>query len=383
MRRKEKNSRFKTRRGKLSVIAGILTLAVAVVIVYIFVKGGGKLDLSVLEDIHIGDGAQPSNLFALDADRSEVIAVLDDGFCTAGKLGVTLLDKAGVELHRDTVPMKKAAVKSAGEYAVVYDIGGRTILVYDTSGMETRITASGEIVDASINEEGWFTVCAQEGGGFKGTCSVYNKEGEKVFYFDSSTGYLISAELTKNSKSVYIMTLTPEGSRILFYNLSSDEEQWSRSLPNEVVFEMKLTQKNGVLAISDKAVTALSHAGEQEKILDFEGRYVGGYSVGNNRTIAVMLLDYAVGTKGRLVTLADDGKILGTIDVDRRLKDILSAGRYIYVLWAGGFEIYDTKLTEVLQEGESASAEAFITRDGKETYLIDGNEAVRIDTGLK
>ena len=383
MGKKEKTKRFKTRRGKLSAIAGIVTLAVAIVIVYIFVKGGGKLDLSVIRDLRIGDSTRPADTFALNSDRSEVAAALDDGFFTAGKLGVTVLDKAGEALHRDTVPMKNAAVKAAGEYAVAYDIGGRTALVYDLNGMTARINAGGEIVDASVNADGWFTVCAQEGGGFKGKCSVYNREGETVFYFDSSTGYLLSAAITDDCKSLYVMTLTPTGSRLLFFNLNSNEEQWELSLPGEVALEIKGAQKDGLWVISDKALTAVSREGGQNKIFGFDGRHIGGYSLERGEPIALMLLSYGVGTKGQIITLRETGEVLGTMDTNRRLKDILSAGKYVYVLWADGFEIYGTELKEVLETGESANAGAIVARGAREVYIVDGGEAVRIDGGLQ
>ena len=383
MVKKKKDSRFKTRRGRLSIIAGLVTLAVAIVIVYIFVKGGGKLDLSVIRDLGIGDSSRPADAFVLDADRSEVVGVCDNGFCAVGKLGVTILDKAGEEQYRDTVPMKRASVKTAGKYAAVYDIGGKTALICNSSGVTARISADGEIVDASINEAGWFTVCAQEGGGYKGSCSVYNDAGEKVFRFDSSEGYLISAHLTDDSKSVYILTLTSAGSRIVLFNLNSEEEQWSVLIAGEVVFELKGARSDGIRAISDKSLTAISRSGEQNKIFDFDGKNIGGYSIQSGQPIALLLLDYGVGTKGRLITLTESGEILGTMDTDRRLKDIYSAGKHVYVLWADVYEVYNTKLTETLETGGSGSARAIIARDSKETYLVDGNEAIRIDSNIK
>ena len=128
------------------------------------------------------------------------------------------------------------------------------------------ITASGKIISACLNEDGWLALCTQESG-YKGLVTVYNAKGGEEYYWHSAGGYTLSAEVSSNNRELAVLTLTDEGSRIVFFELDNTEEKSSLTFPETLVTEISYIKSDSVLAVSEDMLSVVYNDGTSETLV--------------------------------------------------------------------------------------------------------------------
>ena len=340
------NPKIKTR--KLMILLLLIVAFIAITAAAIFlIFGSGSSWLTGL----FSSRTPPitANEFNFDVGRERSFVHMEGSIAAAGTLGIQVLDAGGRETLRDSFRMSHPAIISSAGRSIAFDIGGSSIRVFNTGQITSSIEIEGTIVSASINRNGWFCVVTQEGGGLRGTASVYNNLGVVVFRVNLGSGFVLSAQLSQDNKNLAVLNLTDTGSRINFYH-GIDEDKY----PDQVfdfygglIIDIMYMSNGDILAVSTDSLFLVNRSAEGKTLYSFADNRLGGYSRYND-FIALHLYDHGIGHRGRLVTLHSDGTILGETVTDREVISMSTADKALIVLKNDGLVLYNDSLEELI-----------------------------------
>ena len=348
----------KRKRGKrrlIGIAGSFLSLIVLIYIAVMLISGRQSELFRFINSSSDRTAIVMADEYHFDVGRNRVFADLDGAVAAAGTLGIQVLDAGGSETLRDSFRMTEPVIKALEGRAVTFDIGGTDLRVFNDTGIIASIEAEGVVVSASINRNGWTAVCSQrEAGTLKGVVAVYNSSGKLAYRVNMVTGYVLSAALSPDNKSLAILNLTDAGSRITFYNLDSEDAVRVYEMPGRLLLDIRYLTDGNVLAISTESLLVVDKNNEGGLYYLFTDRRLGGFVLDGD-FITLYLLDYGVGHRGRLVTIGEDGSILGEIETDREIISLSSNDGILSVLRSDGLVFYDTTLVELQTSANSAS----------------------------
>ena len=348
----------KPKKKRLRLVGAIFSLISLAVLTYVLIIliSGEKLDFSRITGLFRSRTPEVSvDEFYFDVGHDRVFADLGEALAAAGSLGIQVLDKSGAETLRDSFRMSAPAISVSSGHALAYDIGGISLRVFGASKVTASIEATGDIVSAAINKNGWFCVCTQESGAFKSFVTVYDGKSREVYKVSLSSGYALSAEVSPDNKRMAVLSLTEAGGRISFYDLSRDGEAGSYELPGGLMLDMRYLSGDKVLAVTMDALITVGTDGTASQLFNYSGRRLGGYDL-SDEFLTLHLLDYGVGYQGRLITLSTGGKLLGEYPTDSGIISMSSSGGYLSVLRNDGLFFFDKEFGEYPPIAESPSA---------------------------
>ena len=380
----------KMKRGRRRLIRFVCSLLSIVVLTYIAVTliSGRSLELfSIFGNNSDRRQVEMADEYYFDVGRNRVFADLGGSPVAAGTLGVQVLDAGGDEVFRDSFRMSYPAISALGGRAVVFDISGTSLRVLSKTEIIVSLETGGPIVSASINQNGWIAVCTQETVGSKGLVTVYNNEGRAEYKVNFARGYVLSAQLSPDNRSIVILNLTDDGSRFSFYNLSSEEVERVFDLPGVLILDMRYLASGEVRAISKDALMIVGNNNASAEIYRFDGRFLGGYSL-DGGFLVLHLLDYNVGHSGCLVTIGEDGSLLGEMETDKEIVSMSVGGGYLAILHNDGIVFYSADLEELpmVEESAFAAGTAKVLAIGEGAALAAGDHSAmvfRIDYSIE
>jgi len=299
------------------------------------------------------------NEFNFDVGRDRVFAHANGSIAAVGSLGIQVLSPDGRETLRDSFRTSRPAIIEAGGVFLAFDIGGSAIRVFNASQILSSIETEGSIVSASINNSSWFCVVTQEQTGFKSEVMVYNSIGLMVYRVSLWSGYVLTAHLSPDNKSLAILNLTDTGSRITFYHgIDSDKNpDYLYELADGLIIDMKYLSNTEILAISTDSLFLVDRSGNSKTVYTYPDKRLGGYIL-NDSFGALHLYDYNIGFSGQLVTVSFDGTILGEVVLEREIISMSSANNSLIIFRSDGLTFFDEKLEEFPVYGEHLSASA-------------------------
>ena len=292
--------------------------------------------------------------YQFDVGRGRAFADLGGYVAAAGTLGIQVLDAGGNETLKEPFRMSTPAIGVRDERAIAFDIGGTAVRVFSFSDVVAAIETEGAIISASINRNGWFCVCTQEGGGYKGLVTVYNNRGASVYRAFLESGYVLSAELSPDNRFLAVLNLPNEGSRVTFYRLNSLSPDSVFDLQGGLIIDMLFISNSELVAVSTDALLVIDRGGKGRELFGFSGGILSGYSIDGD-FFAVHLLDYGVGFRGSIVTLDVSGGVLGEVVTDREVISLSAGGGYLAVLRSDGLVFFSAELEEFPPLGRPGS----------------------------
>jgi len=295
---------------------------------------------------------------SFDVGRARMFAHTNGSVAAAGTLGVQVFNTEGNETLRDSFRMTQPAVTVFGNRFMVYDIGGTSVRVFTGSQILSSFETDGTIVSASGNQNGWFCVVTQRGGGIRGTVTVYNNNGARVFEVDFRTGFVLTAEISPDNKNLAILNFTDTVSRVTFYKNIDTEDEPSHvfDLTSGLIIDISYLPAGDLLVISTDLLFFIDEDGVAEALYPYHDKRLGSYTRDEN-FIALHIYDYGIGHRGRIVTLTSSGNILGESATEREVISMSAFNDSLVILKNDGIVFYSDELEEFsLHSGSPAVA---------------------------
>jgi hypothetical protein len=366
----------KPRKNKRKYISVTFSLAILVLIAYIvisFISGQGFGFGCITDMFTSTDPVEIGDEFFFNIGRRSVFADLDNAVAAVGTQGIQVHSYDGTEAHRTTLSMQNPAISAQNGRAIAFDIGGVEARIFNSYEMLSSIStsvpivhrtdsgeavsASGPIVSAYINQNGWFTITTQGSEGYRGLTDVYNSDGNLIFGVRISSGYILSAILSPDNKSLAVLNLTEDGSRITFYHgLNSGTPDGVYEIHNKLIIEIEYLSDGNLLAVTTDGIISINPISMTGwEFFSFSGSRLGGYEISDN-FIALHLLDFGIGHRGRLLIIDLFGNLFGEIITERELVSMSFLSNFLTVMLSDGLSFYDRGLTPIPLLTQSPSA---------------------------
>lgn len=297
---------------------------------------------------------QSQDDFPHNAQANSLFLGVENNLLISTQTQVQLLSPTGSARVKETVDMDSPALNAAGEYAVVYDVGGQQLKAIGGEKLlhELELPTEESLLCATINDKGWVAVTSKVSG-YKAVVTVYNPDFESVLAIRLSSRYISEAVVTPDCRGVYLISPGQEGgafeNTLLYYTFSSREEPTKEvSLGSNVVLSILSGDKCWILG--DDSLLILDSSGVITTSYDYEGQYLKMGTLQGNDYAALFLSRSASGSAGNLVTVNDDGEEIGRLPLEGQTLAMAAQGNDIAVLTTSDIITTNKKLEKYRAE---------------------------------
>lgn len=282
--------------------------------------------------------------FPHNAQSSSLFLGLGNNLLISTSSQIQVYSPSGAAKLKETVSMTAPALNSAGDYAVVYDVGGQHLAVVKDDVLLHSLDLPTEetILCATVNSSGWVAVTSKISG-YKGVVTVYDTSMEAVQSIRLSSRYISDAVVTPDCRGVYLISpgqLSGGFENTLLYYTFSSREYATRevSLGSNVVLSILSDGKCWILG--DQSLMILDSSGVIEDSYDYDSQYLKLGTLQGNGYATLFLSRSASGSSGTLVTVDSNGKEIGTLHIQGQALALAARGQDIALLTTG--DIYTT-----------------------------------------
>ena len=292
--------------------------------------------------------------FAHNAQANSLFLGMDDNLLICTQSQIQVFSPSGTLQMKESVSMTSPALNAAGDYAVVYDVGGQQLKVVAKDHLENELTLPSEesLLCATVNDKGWVAVTSKVSG-YKAVVTVYNPDFEAVLTIRLSSRYISDAVVTPDCRGVYLVSPgQAEGTfenTLLYYTFSSREEPTREvSLGSNVVLSILSSGKCWILG--DQSLLILDSSGVITASYDYEGQYLKMGSLQGDDFAALLLSRSSSGSAGTLVTVDDNGKEYDRLEVEGQAMALAARGHDVALLTTGDIITAGRKLDKYIAE---------------------------------
>ena len=319
--------------------------------------------------------------FSFDADNLNAYADFHGGLAVAGITGVATYDDDGRSNAQVQSPMTTPQVCVGKELALAYDAGGYCARAVNKKGQTVlELDTERPVLDADITEEDWFCISAAERG-YKSVLRVYRPDGSLQYRWMSASQYLPVCALSSDGSYLAAVGLgQSEGSftsEVLFFNVGSSEEaEQTISLGNELIYDLVFLSDNVVCAVGEHTARFFQVGGSMGSF-DYANWYLEDFCVDGNGFLTLVLNKHKAGSRGTVVTVGQDGKMLGELENDEQVISCSAAGNYVAVLTANELTIFDKSMNVYAKTANNhACTDVLMREDGSAVLIGNGQGSV-------
>lgn len=346
-------SKLQTLKTSLTRRQRVILLIIAAVILF------GLLAVTVFRDnattaLRRLTYAEGKDDFSHNAQFNSLFLGVDDNLLVCTQTQIQVFSPTGTVDLKESVNMTSPALNTAGEYTVVYDVGGQQLKVIQGEKLVNKLELPAEesLICATVNEKGWVAVTSKVSG-YKAVVTVYNPSFESVLAIRLSSRYISDAVVTPDCRGVYLISPGQAGgafeNTLLYYTFSSREEPTKTlSLGSNVVLSILSSGKCWILG--DQSLLILDSSGVITARYDYEGQYLKMGSLQGDDFAALLLSRSSSGSAGTLVTVDNNGKEYGRLTLEGQTSALAAQGHDVAVLTTGEIITSDRKLNKYRSE---------------------------------
>ena len=317
--------------------AVLLFLLVVVVIGFTFFKNELTYDnfRYIMRYVNFNLSYDYSDTNTLDyaADEGTVYGYLKGDLALLSPKGFRTYDFSGSELMSVKTSMPNPCLKTAGKYALCYDVTGTALELYNPySNVEKKEFDYG-IKDAEVRSDGTYAV-ATAGKYMRSKVVVHGGKGE--FTYETRDKEVIAVSLPEDSEKINFIALSAENGEFRFmlmsYNTSEKTPVVEREFTGE--FPLKLySTKDMMCILTDRALHFVDYNGKTvKKYQHISDSLSGFYQSGSY--IAVTYTKN-ISNNGTMRIFKDDGTEIRTEKFEDGIIGFSSYGNKIYALEKG------------------------------------------------
>lgn len=338
-------------KAKINISNKTLTAVICILAAICLVAGGIYIDtfhgsgmfksflsnFGKTETSRTGENISKESM-AVDISSKATMAVFGEEFLLCTKDGVKYYAAMGDQKWSDTFNMTSPAMVQEGNYIAVGDMGGKTVRVYDRSGILYVLQAEGSPVQFALNESGYLSLITKNNDAYR--VRIYNPKGTllKERVEESSGVYPLCSDVSDDSRAFAVSYLdttdiSPIGRVVFFYIDAEESAEHTDSMfagveKTDEIIPVISYRKGGMLAaISDVNVYGIGADGAEQWSYPLENT-IDQAALGNKEYIVLALGD----------SVADkDGREKGTVcwlDVNGKEKTSYETGESVTYLLA-------------------------------------------------
>lgn len=326
--------------------------------------------------------------FSHNAQSNSLFLGVDNNLLVCTQTQIQVFSPTGTVELKESVSMTSPVLNNAGEFTVVYDVGGQQLRVIQGEKLVNKLELPTEesLICATVNDKGWVAVTSKVSG-YKAVVNVYNPSFESVLSIRLSSRYISDAVVTPDCRGVYLISPgQADGSfenTLLYYTFSSREEPTKTiSLGSNVVLSILSGGKCWILG--DERLLVLDSSGVITASYDYEGQYLKMASLQGDDFAALFLSRSSSGSAGALVTVDDNGKELGRLVVEGQISALAAQGSDVAILTTGELITADRKLNKYRAEpNQRGIRNIAVYEDGSVALVSSATVSLYFPSGQK
>lgn len=212
----------------------------------------------------------------LAADKSVMIPVQNSAnmeFVSCGdylvgldKTTINFFGKKGQAVHTGTVQLSTPVLRTAGNYILAVDRGGKKVYLYDGTKEVFCIDADNSIICADVSENG-DVVLVCEKDFYKGCVVVYNKRGELVYVWNSGSDRIMDADISGQSRQLAVVTMSLDNneitSNVLWCDIGKEKTETVAQYKGTLVYDAEFSG-NMLFVAGDDKIAGIGASGKAE-----------------------------------------------------------------------------------------------------------------------
>lgn len=178
------------------------------------------------------------------------------------------IDKSGNELWSISIAMSNPKVKKSDNDLLVYDLGGRDVMVINGKTVKWSKKIGNNIINADISKSGHVSVI-HELKGYKGAVVVFNLQGNEFFTRSYADNFVFKAAVSPGGKYVVVNSLDTSGAQassfIEFMDMLGTKLA-GRVLEEEKVFPLiQFIREDILAAVNESSIICFDRSSKEQK----------------------------------------------------------------------------------------------------------------------
>lgn len=309
------------------------------------------------------------NTLSYVADEGTVYGYLKGDLAMLSPKGFRTYDFSGSELIYEKKSMPNPCLKTAGKYALCFDVAGTDLELYNSySSIEGKQFEYG-IKDACVRSDGSYAV-ATAGKHIRSKVVVYEDDGE--FSYETRDKEVVAVSLPDESDKVNFIALTVENGDFRFVLMSYNTRNKTPVVEREFIgeFPLKLySTKDNMCILTDKALHFVDYNGKTVKKYEHDSDSLSGFY--NSADYVALTYTRSITANGTMRIFSVDGKEIKTESFENNISSFSAYGNKIYALEKGILHIaqVDPKTNTINSDSVKK-----VTVDGQYTDVFASSE---------
>ncbi len=170
--------------------------------------------------------------------------------------------------------MKEPVYLTSDKTVLAYDIGGKTAMLFDESGIISPLSFEREIICARMNQKGQFVVILNEDGA-KAAVKVFDEYGTEQYTWYSGTAYVVDAVIHPKNDMMAVLTNDISGggitSKLLFFRLDTAEPVKGYVIGDKMAASVSYTDRYA-LVLCTNGLYIMTDSGELSMLMQFKDK---------------------------------------------------------------------------------------------------------------
>jgi len=222
--------------------------------------------------------AENSNIVALKSAYSADYAAYKGNVLCATVTNLYCYNPKGEILWNKEIQVSNPILCVADRYILVAEQNGVHFYLFDREKQVYAGIATSPIVSAAVSEHGDVVLTSQKAH-YRGTVTVYNREGKEVFCWNSGSYGVLDADISPSSRTLAVSLMCTENgisTRIHFFHLDEAESYASCEYADTILFDLRFFSET-LTAVGDNRIVGISTKGSEVWNRSFEDSILERY----------------------------------------------------------------------------------------------------------
>lgn len=321
----------------------------------------------------VGSG-YPVSVLGSDALAQERIA---NGMAVLTDTNLTVYNTSSKQVASRAHYMTTPAMKTAGRYALLMDIGGTKYRVEAISDTLVEQKAEKVIIGGALARNGSYAIITQ-GSDYSNSklssVEVFDINGEPIHIWHSADHYITEAALSADGRYLAVCGVwAREGellSCIMIHKMGSKEEVARIELPKSLGLSLEFTNTGTLYAVCDNQIVVINGYGSEHKSYEYNGT-LQAYDINYENGAAVYTSPVLGESAGILTTYDSRGQKRFEKNVPLYGVSVSLGDNGCCVLGRGGATAFHLS-GEQLNSWETGISAENVLLIGSRAYIIEG-----------
>lgn len=322
--------------------------------------------------------------YTFEAGTESVYDEFGNGLAVIGSDTLSFISAEGREELSVQLKYATPALSVCGDNMLAYDRGGRGLCLTNRYTALWQKELESDIIAASVNENGAFTVVTDEQG-YRAAVTLYDNRQQERFKWNTSEYYIMLACAAPDSRHLAALCMAEEGGKrkslVRVFHTSREDALFDIDLGGMTVYSMEYYKNDALVVVADQGVFIYDGKGALKGRFAYtEGALVTfSHKMGQLPCVALETGDKSLRT--RVVMVGEDGQPVFDRGYAATARGVSAAGDYIAVLLRDSVVHTSIAPAAPEQTAEEYNARDVIQRGDGSVMLIYADRAELVEFG--